>query len=288
MIIIVEKLRQFGLDEKQISVYLALISLGPSPVRAIATKSGVNRGTTYDILKVLIKDGLASHYQQYGKESKKQYFVAEPPEKIISAIEKRVTDLKALKDSVKAKLPELESLYEKSGAKPVSKYYEGSAGLRVVLHDVIETMSKFPFPGFGEGLREGSKRLPPSSGLPDRTGRLPSPARREENRREYYVYSSADIREYLYKAYPNYTRDRIKNKISVKVIAFGKGGVEQGLDERKWMSREHGAPTYILIYGGKVAMISVAANKDPVGVIIEDYALYETQKMIFEFNWEKL
>ncbi|PIR97023.1 MAG: transcriptional regulator [Candidatus Doudnabacteria bacterium CG10_big_fil_rev_8_21_14_0_10_41_10] len=251
MAIIVEKLRQFGLDEKQISVYLSLISLGPSPVRAISLKSNVNRGTTYDILKALIKDGLVSYYQQYGKESKKQYFVAEPPEKIVSAIEKRITDLGALKDSVKAKLPELESLYEKSGAKPVSKYYEGSLGLRIILQDVISTMG-------------------------------------EQTEKDYFVYSSADIRNYLYKAYPNYTRDRIKNKISVKVIAFGRGGEEQGLDERRWISKEHGAPTYILIYGNKVAMISVAANKDPVGVIIEDRALYETQKMIFEFTWEKL
>jgi sugar-specific transcriptional regulator TrmB len=248
---IVEKLLQFGLDEKEISVYLALISLGPSPVRAISAKAGVNRGTTYDILKGLIGHGLASYYHQYGKGDKKQYFVAEPPEKIVSAIEKKILDFNALKESVKTSLPELESLYEKSGAKPVSKYYEGTSGLRVILQDVIGTMA---------GAKE----------------------------KEYYVYSSADIRSYLYKAYANFNRDRLKAKISVKVIALGRGGELAGMDERKWMSQEQAAPTYILIYSGKVAMISIAGSGDPVGVVVEDGALYETQKMIFEFNWNKL
>ena len=248
---IVEKLRQFGLDEKQISVYLSLISLGPSPVRVISAKSGVNRGTTYDILKALIKDGLVSYYQQYGRESKKQYFVAEPPEKIVSAIEKRMTDLSTLKESVKARLPELDALYEKSGAKPVSKYYEGSLGLRIILQDVIATMTK-------------------------------------SKEKKYFVYSSADIRDYLYKAYPNFNRERLKAKIEVSAIAIGKGGETVGLDQRKWMSKEHSSPTYILIYDGKVAMISVDNNNNPLGVMIEDNNIYQTQRIVFEFIWDKL
>lgn len=255
---IVEKLLQFGLDEKEISVYLALISLGPTPVRTISAKAGVNRGTTYDILKSLIKQELVSYFHKYnsaspaGKQSKKQYFVAEPPEKILSAIEKKAKDLTALKESMKKSLPELESLYEKSGAKPVVKYYEGSAGLRVILQDVLGVVGALP----------GQKK--------------------------YYVYSSADIREYLYKAYSNFNKDRIKAGIANQVIAFGRGGELAGLDERKWMSTSHGAPTYILIYEGKVAMISISGSKEPVGVIVEDRALYETQKMIFEFNWKQL
>ena len=248
---IVEKLRQFGLDEKQISIYLALISLGPSSVRVISDKSGVNRGTAYDILRSLTDAGLVSYYKKVNRDSKKQYFVAEPPEKIVSAIEKKILDFKALKESVKGSLPELEALYEKSGAKPQVKYYEGGGGVRLILQDVISVMSSQP------------SKL-------------------------YYVYSSADIREYLYKAYPDFNRDRIKARIQNRVIALGGGGELVGLDERKWMSREHGAPTYILIYAGRVAMISAASNSEPVGVIIDDRALYETQKMIFEFNWGRL
>lgn len=248
---IVENLRQFGLNEKEISVYLSLISLGPSPVRLLSQRSQINRGTTYDILKSLMELGLVSYYKQYSKTNKKQYFVAEPPRKLLEAVESKKRNLEGVKVELLSALPELESLYEKSGAKPVVKYYEGTSGIRVILQDVLESL--------------GSERD-----------------------KKYFVYSSADIKQYLYKAYPNFNKDRIKRQIANQVIAFGKGGELVGLDERKWIDRNHDSPTYIIIYSGKVAMISLDATNNPVGVIVENQALYDTQKMLFEFNWTKL
>lgn len=248
---IVENLLQFGLNEKEISVYLSLVSLGPAPVRLISKQAKVNRGTSYDILKQLVELGLVSYYKEYKQEDKRQYFVAEPPRKILDAVENKKRGLETLKINLNKTLPELESLYEKSGAKPVVKYYEGYSGIKIILQDVIETM-------------------------------------KVAAQKTYFVYSSADIREYLYKAYSNFNEDRLKNKIGVKVIAIGKGGELAGLDERKWLSREHGSPTYLLMYSGKIAMITLDAIQNPAGVVIENQGLYETQKMIFEFNWTKL
>lgn len=268
---IVENLRQFGLNEKEISVYLSLISLGPSPVRLIASKAATNRGTTYDILKNLMDLGLVSYYKQYSKSSKKQYFVAEPPRKLLDAVEAKRRNFDSLKLEIGQAIPELESLYEKSGARPVVKYYEGTAGLRIILQDVLATLNGQDLPQpllmrRGErGGRSGDAEL-----------------------KKYYVYSSADIKQYLYKAFPNFNKDRLQKQISNQVIAFGKGGELAGLDERKWIDRNHDSPTYIIIYSGKVAMISLDATSNPVGVIIENQALYETQKMLFEFNWTKL
>src|SRR3989338_1410468 len=248
---IVENLLQFGLNEKEISVYLSLISLGAAPVKLISKQARVNRGTTYDILKSLIDQGLVSYYKHYDREDKKQFFVAEPPQKLMDAIETKKRNLETLKIHLNKSLPELESLYEKSGAKPVVKYYEGSSGLRTILEDVLATIS-------------------------------------ETRDKTYFVYSSADIREHLYRAYPKYTDDRIKNKNSVKVISIGRGGELVGLDERKWLSEEESSPTYILIYSGKVAMISLDATGSPVGVIVGNEGLYQTQKMVFEKLWRVL
>ncbi len=47
------ELQKLGLGEKEIAVYLALLSHGPSSVRKIAGISGINRGTTYDCLRAL-------------------------------------------------------------------------------------------------------------------------------------------------------------------------------------------------------------------------------------------
>jgi len=248
---IVENLRQFGLNEKEIAVYLGLISLGPAPVSLVAKEARVNRGTSYDILKNLIELGLVSYYKHYGKEDKRQYFVAEPPQKLLDAIENKKRGLETVGDQIAKSLPELQSMYEKSGARPTVKYYEGNAGIRTILQDVLSITAK-------------------------------------SEEKKYFVYSSADIREYLYKAYPRYTDDRIKQKIRVQVVAVGKGGELVGLDERKWLSQKESAPTYVLIYVGKVAMISVDQAKQPVGVIVEDLGLYQTQKMVFQKLWETL
>src|SRR5258708_27934173 len=70
-------LKNFGLSEKEISVYLALVELGPSSVREISAKSKVNRGTTYDILRALIKLGIASYYNKESKQYRSEEHTSE-------------------------------------------------------------------------------------------------------------------------------------------------------------------------------------------------------------------
>ena len=62
------------------------------------------------------------------------------------------------------------------------------------------------------------------------------------------------------------------------------------VDERKWLSGEgsQGVSTYILIYPGKTAYISLNAKREPVGVVIENEGVFETQKIIFDAVWEQL
>src|SRR5581483_9338446 len=131
-------LKNFGLSEKEIAVYMALIELGPSSVRDIAAKSKVNRGTAYDILKSLMALGIVSYYN---KESK-QYFVAEPPEKLLSAIDQKKEDLDDVRKNISESLPLIQTLFEKQGGKPAVKLYEGAKGIKQILEDVLAEASK--------------------------------------------------------------------------------------------------------------------------------------------------
>lgn len=126
-------LLRLGLSEKEALVYRALLGAGPTPVRKLATLAGVNRGTAYDVLKDLMAQGLVSFYHK----EKKQYFVAEDPEKLMGAIEARVKDLEAAKQEVARALPELRSLHATGGTKAVVRYYEGPIGVRHILEDVL-------------------------------------------------------------------------------------------------------------------------------------------------------
>jgi HTH-type transcriptional regulator, sugar sensing transcriptional regulator len=244
-------LKNFGLSEKEIAVYLALVELGPSSVREISTKSKVNRGTTYDILKSLIALGVVSYYN---KESK-QYFIAEEPEKLLSAIDQKKEDLDEVRTSIAENLPLIKTLFEKQGGKPVVKFYEGSKGVRQIFEDVLDEVSS------------ASDKL-------------------------YYLYSSAtpEHRKNVYGAMPDFSKKRIAKKINVKIISLGEGGKLAGLDERKQMpvGNKDLKATHEIIYAGKVAHISIDSNSNPVGVVIQNEEVYNMQKLIFEFNWNKL
>lgn len=244
-------LKNFGLSEKEIAVYLALIELGPSSVRDIAAKSKVNRGTSYDILKALIALGVVSYYN---KESK-QYFMAEEPEKLLSAIDQKKEDLDEVRGSIQENLPLIKTLFEKQGGKPVVKFYEGSKGVRQIFEDVLDEVSA----------------------AADKT---------------YYLYSSAtaEHRKNVYGAMPDFSKRRVAKKVSVKIISLGEGGKLAGLDERKTMPTDGKdlKATHQIIYAGKVAHISIDQGGEPVGVVVQNGETYNMQKIIFEFNWEQL
>lgn len=242
-------LKEIGLSDKEISIYLSLVELGPVPVRTVAMHSKINRGTAYDILKNLLELGLVN----YLDKTTHQYFVASDPDKILGLVERRQKELERVKRRVEETLPELKLIFEKRGGKPVVKLYEGMEGVRAILQDVLDTMEK-------------------------------------SMQKIYYVYSSADVRKNVYQAMTDFSTKRIKRKIEVRTISLGEGGQLVGLDGRKWLptKQKELKATYEMIYDGKVAHISLDHSDNPVGIIIQNREIYDTQKMIFEFNWNKL
>lgn len=121
-----------GFSDKEIAVYVALLSLGKGIVTKIARTASVSRTTTYDVLDNLSQKGLV---KISGKEPKQEY-VAESPEKlekiITEEIEKKNNNLNRIKDII----PELRSVY-KEGERPKIKFYEGLDGLMEVYDDTL-------------------------------------------------------------------------------------------------------------------------------------------------------
>ena len=248
MVYIESELLKLGLSEKEATVYLTLLSHGPSSVRKLSGISGINRGTAYDCLRALKEHGLVSFFH----ENTKQSFVAEDPARLHELVVARQAELDRSRTSLAEMIPELRSLHDRGGDKPVSRYYEGPQGVRIILLDILETMEV----------------------ASDKT---------------YYVYSSASVREAgLYDNFKNYTEERINKGINVKTISLGPGGGPVDLSERKWIEASEGTPTYILLYDGKCAFVSLGASATLFGVIIENNGLYQTQKLLFEQLWKSL
>jgi sugar-specific transcriptional regulator TrmB len=129
-------LRRIGLNEKEVQIYLTLLELGPSPVRSIAVKSRINRGTAYEILKSLIDRGLVSYFEK----TRHQHFAAEDPSKLLALVEYRSRELIQTKAQLVEILPLLEGRQGKPGGRPRVRFFEGTRGVRTILEDVLETM----------------------------------------------------------------------------------------------------------------------------------------------------
>lgn len=147
-------------------------------------------------------------------------------------------------------LPELRSIYNKGGERPVARYYEGD-DIHKILEDVLSACE-------------------------------------QNGETEYRVYSTAGVREHLYRGFETFSDVRVAKGLAVKAVAIGEGGELRGLDERKWLDISYHSPTYIIIYSGKTAYISLNAKGEPVGVVIDNQGVHEMMKGVFEELWKKL
>lgn len=245
-------LKKLGFSDKSAKVYLALLSLGPSSIRTLAGKTGMNRGTTYDMLKWLEDEGLVSFY----KKDAKQHFVAENPSALQRVMERKKEALEEAGEQLEKVVEELKAIHDTGDERPVARYLAGHQ-LREILEDVLLVCE-------------------------------------QSEERRYRVYSTEGIREYLYKHFSTFSDARIAKGIAVQVIAIGDGGELRGLDERKHLNteaHEHNNttdPTYIILYPGKAAYISLHANREAIGVVIENKGIYETQRLVFDGLWGSL
>lgn len=118
-------LREAGLTDGEIKVYLALLELGDSTTGPVVDKSGVARSIVYQILEKLIEKGLAS----YIIKAKTKYYQAANPNKLLDYAKERKSKIDENIKEIKKILPDLIS---KKNLKDTSsaKIYFGMKGIR--------------------------------------------------------------------------------------------------------------------------------------------------------------
>jgi len=122
------ELKSIGLNDKEASIYLACLELGPTNIQNIADKADIKRSTVYEILESL-KEKSLMHVTTKGK--RKQY-IASQPENLLATIKEKE---KILKDI----LPQLKSINNVGFAKPKITFYEGRDGLRDIYMEALKS-----------------------------------------------------------------------------------------------------------------------------------------------------
>ena len=133
-----QKLKILGLDDKDIAVYLAILTLGKSTITDISRKSAIKRTTIYSYLDNLLKFGLI--FKTVDK--KRIYYCPENPDKIKSVLEKQKTEIDEKKEKINLVIPELENLYSSSFNRPRISFYESKEGLREIYWQMLDTHKK--------------------------------------------------------------------------------------------------------------------------------------------------
>jgi|SRR3989339_703127 len=121
-----QTLKDYGLKDKQIKVYLACLQLGTGPVVKIAQKAGMPRSTVYEILDTLRGLNLVATFLK----KKIKYFSAEEPDHLIHYAETRVNLLKDV-------LPQLNAMAGEFRKRPTVRFYQGKDEMKIVLEEML-------------------------------------------------------------------------------------------------------------------------------------------------------
>ncbi|MFH1047994.1 MAG: helix-turn-helix domain-containing protein [Patescibacteria group bacterium] len=240
-------LRQVGLSDKEIRVYLALLSCGASSAKRLSKDTELPKSAVSESLAKLQDSGLISAFQKH----KKQQYAAEDPEKLLDLVVQREQNMLNLKRRVNELLPELKSIYSHGGNRSTIKYYEGLKGVDIILKDVLTSMTE----------HSGDKC--------------------------YRVFSSPRLRQFIYTNFPHFTKERIARGIRVKVLVTGDEQPSRPLMEQKSIPVSDSVPTYCFVYLNKISFISIDSDDNVSGVIIDDANIAGTQKIIFDHIWNQ-
>lgn len=119
-------LRRIGFDEKEITIYLALLKSGKASVSELLKHTQIERRTIYDVLERLVQKGYASYYE----ENKKRVFVPTKPEIILTELEQN----KIMFENIIPKLTQLEG----SPKDAKVEILKGIKGLTTIFYEIIE------------------------------------------------------------------------------------------------------------------------------------------------------
>ena len=118
-------LEQFGLSDKESSLYLALLELGSADVATVAKKAEVKRPTAYVLLDELKDKGFVSLQDRPNKQ-----YQAEDPRKLLAYEKNKISQLEKM-------LPGMLGLASKSEHKPGTRFFSGKEGIKAVYEESL-------------------------------------------------------------------------------------------------------------------------------------------------------
>jgi len=228
-----------GFEAKEAKIYLALLELGQASILGISRKSKVNRASIYYIIEKMKQKGVVTQIKKRGTD----YFMPLDPDLMYQQQRKNLKEFHEV-------IPELKSMVNQSGLKPMVRFFEGIEGIKAVYADTLTSKTEIINYANSQDVR---KYWP-----------------------EYdteYVAERASKKIHLRGIAPDDEYGRAVKKDDKKTYR----------NIRLIDSKKLNFKNEIKIYDHKIAMISFSKNL--FAIIIESEALADTQRSIFEMAW---
>lgn len=122
----IEYLMQLGFTEKEASVYLMLLRMGPLPASSIAKRLSIKRVTAYSVLNSLCERGVVSFEEM--KQGRR--FIPHDPEAILYNLEKQESEIRFRMQVAKTCVQKLQTVSLPNGlAKQKVLYHKGQTAI---------------------------------------------------------------------------------------------------------------------------------------------------------------
>lgn len=122
-----KQLINYGLNDKEVKVYLACLECGGGSAPRLSRKTTLPKSTVYGVLEKLKDRGLVSSF----KKRNILYFSVDDPQKALRAVKEKLT-------SFEAALPGLYALYGQAKDKPGVRFYQGTRDMKNILLEILD------------------------------------------------------------------------------------------------------------------------------------------------------
>ena len=245
-----EILKKIGLSDGEIKVYDALLEIGATSINNIHEKVGIDRRNIYDILNKLIEKGLISYIEENGK----RIFKVSNPDKILSYLEEKKSNLEEVKKEVEKIIPAMQEEFKSEKQELFAEIFKGAEGMKAVWDDLLNYDSIYwigsgmyvplGFPAFWD---DWDKR------------------RMKKNVGSYHLFRGDK-------------REEVKKR---------KGFNKNKITNWKFLPNEFsGSPTVTVAYGDKVAQMMLGENINVF--VIQSTELAENYKKYHKYLWDKV
>ena len=239
-------LKQIGLTDGEINVYLALLELGSTTTGKITKHSNISGSKVYEVLDRLMNKGFVTFVNKNGVK----YFEASNPNKILDYLDEKENQIEEEKTNIRKIIPQL-ILKQKFAEKSNVKVFTGFEGLKTAEEDILNS------------LKRGEEWL--SMGL-------------SEQPKTWEIYFNKKQKERAEKG--------IKHKHLLNEKYKSLYQVRQTLKhtEFRFLPKNFEMPTSTEIYKNKV-MIFILLQEDPMVILIESKAVADSFRKYFYALW---